>query len=180
MPERRDRAGRREPIPSAARESGLAPCRRTPCSRQRGFTLLEILAALAIAAVGIAAVVQSIGASVSVAGDTEERLLATWVASNRVAELRLGRVWPAASTADRVFELGGRSWYVREQVSTTADPDIRRVDLSVHAARDEEHAAASLFGYLARYVPAAAPPDQGPDGQIESPSPQTDDTDQRN
>ncbi len=180
MPERRDRSGRRRAIPLAPRESALALFRHTSCSRQRGFTLLEILAALAIAAVGIAAVVQSIGTSISVAGDTEERLLATWVASNRVAELRLGRAWPAASTADRVFELGGRSWYVREQVSTTADPDIRRVDLSVHAAPDTEHAAANLFGYLARYIPAAPPPDQGPDGQVESPSPQTDDTDQRN
>ena len=54
--------------------------------------------------------------------------------------------------------LGGRSWHVREQVSATADPDIRRVDIGVHVDAETDHASATLFGYIARYTPAQRTP----------------------
>ncbi len=139
-----------------------AELRRRPHVRRRrvcgGFTLLEILAALGIAAVGIGAVVQAMGTNVSVTRQTEERLLATWVASNRLAEMRLSRAWPAARQTQQEVVLGGRSWHVREQVSATADPDIRRVDIGVHVDAETDHASATLFGYIARYTPAQRTP----------------------
>ena len=52
--------------------------------RQRGFTLLEILAALVITVIGIAAVVKVTGSAVDVAQTAEDCALASWVASNRV------------------------------------------------------------------------------------------------
>ncbi len=139
-----------------------ARAKRRPHARHRcgcgGFTLLEILAALGIAAVGIGAVVQAMGTNVSVTRQTEERLLATWVASNRLAEIRLSRMWPAARESQQEVILGGRSWQVREQVSATADPDIRRVDIGVHVDAETDHASATLFGYIARYTPAQRTP----------------------
>ncbi len=141
--------------------------RRRHARRRRGcggFTLLEILAALGIAAVGIGAVVQAMGTHVSVTRQTEERLLATWVASNRLAEIRLSRAWPAARQTQQEAVLGGRTWHVREQVSTTADPDIRRVDIGVHVDAETDHASAKLFGYIARYTPAGPGTENNDDG----------------
>lgn len=126
--------------------------------RQRGFTLLEILAALAITVIGIAAVVKVTGSAVDVAQTAEDRVLASWVASNRLAELRLSRSWPAASTRDFSEKYGGRDWYYREKVSETADPDLLRVDISVYSDKDHDDMSAELFGYIARYSPPATTP----------------------
>ena len=125
---------------------------------ERGFTLLEILAALAIAVVGIAAVAKATSTTVDVVQTTENRVLASWVASNRLAELRIGRAWPSAVTRDLSQELGGRVWYYSEKISETADSDLLRVDLSVYSDQDHQHQAATLFGYLARYSPPTEPP----------------------
>lgn len=116
----------------------------------RGFTLLEILAALAIAAVGIAAVMQTASSATSVTQRTEDQLLASWVASNRLTELKVSRVWPAAVTIDGTAVMGGRNWHYRERISTTPDPDLLRADITVFTDADHQDQAAVLFGYLAR------------------------------
>ena len=123
--------------------------------RQSGFTLLEILAALAITVIGIAAVVKVTGSAVDVLQTTEDRVLGSWVASNRLAELRLSRDWPAAVTRDASEKYGGRDWYYREKISETADPDLLRVDVSVYSDREQVDLSADMFGYIARYSPPA-------------------------
>lgn len=133
---------------------------------ERGFTLLEILAALAIAVVGIAAVVNTTTTAVEILQSTENRILSSWVASNRLAELRLSREWPSAITRDLSAELGGRVWYYREKISTTADPDLLRIDLSVYTDKDQEQLSMEMFGYLGRYSePVSTPTSAGQQGQ---------------
>jgi general secretion pathway protein I len=119
---------------------------------ERGFTLLEILAALTIAAIGIAAVMQTAGNATSVLQQTEDRLLASWVASNRLTELKVSRVWPAAVNTDGIAAMGGRNWHYRQSISTTQDPDLLRADISVFTDTDHQDRAAKLFGYLARVI----------------------------
>ena len=133
---------------------------------ERGFTLLEILAALAIAVVGIAAVVNTTTTAVDILQSTENRILGSWVASNRLAELRISREWPSAITRDLSAELGGRVWYYREKISTTEDPDLLRVDLSVYTDKDQEQLSTEMFGYLGRYSePVVEPTSTGQQGQ---------------
>ena len=126
----------------------------------RGFTLLEILAALAIVIIGIAAVTKATKGAVDVLQTTEDHVLASWVASNRLAELRVNRTWPSAITKGSEQNLGGRVWYYSESISETADPDLLRVDLSVYSDEDHRHLSATLFGYLARYSPPTEPPEE--------------------
>lgn len=118
-----------------------------------GFTLLEILAALLIVAVGLGAVSKVIGSTAVVLQTSEERLVGSWVASNHLAELRLSRVWPAATETDQQTSMGGRTWYLRQKISTTTDPDLLRIDVDVFSDADHERMAAQLFGYLSRYIP---------------------------
>lgn len=125
-----------------------------------GFTLLEILAALLIVAVGLGALSKVIGSTAVVLQTSEERLIGAWVASNHLAELRLSRVWPAATETDQQTSMGGRTWYLRQKISTTTDPDLLRIDVDVFSDADHQHTAARMFGYLARYVPPL-PPTQG-------------------
>lgn len=121
---------------------------------ERGFTLLEIIVSLAIAAAGIAAVARYTASAADVSYETEERMLAIWTAGNRLSELRISRAWPAPGSYEQQVEMGDRSWYLTETVSGTGLPDVRRVVVIVYTDPDRATREFSLSGYLARYVPA--------------------------
>jgi len=122
----------------------------TAVASASGFTLLEILVALTIAAVGIAAATRATHGHVGFMQIAEDRVIAGWVASNYLSELRLGRQWRSSGESRETVSLGGRNWYIIERVSLTADPDIARVDLTVFRDRELAHRSSSLFGFLAR------------------------------
>ena len=118
--------------------------------RAHGFTLIEILVAVAILAVALAATTRAAGVATDGARETRERLLATWAAENRIAELRARAVFPDTSTTDFETEEGGLSLKVEETVTETPNPTLRRVDLAVADASDPARALARLTGYVAR------------------------------
>lgn len=122
-----------------------------------GFTLLEVIIALAIAVLGIAAVAKATGGAATVAGETRERMLAVWVAGSRLSELRITRAWPAPGGRDEVRTMGGRTWYLSQRVTGTGDEDIRRVDIEVYTDERRTNREYQAFGYVARYRPPEAP-----------------------
>lgn len=123
---------------------------------ERGFTLLEVLVALAIAALGIAAVAKATGGAATVAGETRERMIAVWVAGNRLTELRLTRAWPPTGSRDLVRSMGGRSWYLTQTVAPAGDDDdLRRVDVVVYTDAERRDREFAVHGYVARYRSAA-------------------------
>lgn len=117
-----------------------------------GFTLLEILVALFIVAIGIAAVSKATGSTISTAQRVENRLMANWVSSNQLAELRLSRIWPSANESDSKVDYADRTWHVKQKISTTPDADILRVDIQVYVDGDFSDLAGSMFGYLVRHA----------------------------
>ncbi|MDH3694778.1 MAG: type II secretion system minor pseudopilin GspI [Gammaproteobacteria bacterium] len=119
--------------------------------RFSGFTLLEILVALSIVAVGLVAVAKGLVGNVTMTQEVEDRLVANWVASNRLAEIRLERKWRSGSQAQNTVTMAGRTWYMKEQFTTTPDKDLARVDVSVFSDKNTERQSASLFGYITRH-----------------------------
>jgi len=115
-----------------------------------GFTLIEILVAVAILAVALAATTRAAGVATDGARETRERLLATWAAENRIAELRARRVFPSAGTTSFGTQEGNLPLMVEETVSETANPTIHRVDLAVADARAPARVLARLTGYVPR------------------------------
>lgn len=116
-----------------------------------GFTLLEIVISLAIAALGIAAVAKATGAAATVATETRERMLAVWVAGNHLSELRITRAWPSAGSYDLVRSMGGRTWYLTQAVSPTRDQDLRRVDITVYTDEERDEQEFAMYGFVARH-----------------------------
>jgi general secretion pathway protein I len=107
-----------------------------PCCR-RGFTLLEVLVALVIIGVALAAAMRGALSLTSAAEDTRYTMLATTVAENRLLELRLargsleiGQTATPCAQADVEFEC-------LQTVKSTPNPFFRRVELQVFRVSGE-------------------------------------------
>jgi general secretion pathway protein I len=105
----------------------LFPCVTRRGARQTGFTMIEVLVALAIIAIALAASLRAVGSLALGERDLHERLLAGWSADNALGELRLAKTWPAIG--DRSFDCsqGNVELICTEQVSDTPNPIFRRV-----------------------------------------------------
>ncbi len=99
--------------------------------RQTGFTLLEVLVALTIVAVALGAIIRATGQSTGNLVYVRDKIVASWVAENRIAEAILAEEWPPLGTQSGSEEMMGQDWNWDVTVSVTADPDLRRLDVSV-------------------------------------------------
>lgn len=102
--------------------------------RAAGFTLIEILIALAVLAIALTAVAHSVGAAVDTTAALRERMLARWVAEDKLADLELRSVWPALDTTEGDAEMGGRKFHWVQEAGVTPYERMRRVELSVMPA----------------------------------------------
>ena len=81
-------------------------------SDESGFTLLEVLIALVILAVGATGLINVVRQDLRQQGDLERKTLATWVAENQMAELHAARLWIASGTTIGHASMAGRDWSV--------------------------------------------------------------------
>jgi general secretion pathway protein I len=116
-------------------------------ARERGFTLIEVLVALTIFAVGVMATLRAMGIAVGGSDEQRARLLAGWVAQNRLAELRTMNRFPPVGANEGEVTMGGRRFFWREETKPTPNPLFRRVDVSVFAAQGDTHALSRLSGF---------------------------------
>ncbi|MGH8222123.1 MAG: type II secretion system minor pseudopilin GspI [Woeseiaceae bacterium] len=104
---------------------------------QRGFTLIEVMVALAIVALGLGAVAAAVSQMADAANAMQERTYAAWVAQNRIAEMRLANVVPDVSSTSDQVRYAGIEWTWRATVSETGVENLFRVDVAVsHAGSD--------------------------------------------
>lgn len=119
-------------------------------SRSRGFTLIEVLVALAIVAIALVAVSRSGAVSTSSAAEIKLRTLAGYVADNRLGELDARRVWPPVGVTEGVERQADIDFPWRMEVFATQHPLLRRVEVQVVDPADRTHVLRTLVGVLLR------------------------------
>lgn len=102
-------------------------------NRARGFTLIEVVVALLVVALGLAAAVQLTTLAASNLVTLQQKTLADWVAMNRLAELRTAGSLPAAGSRQGDEDMGGARFYWRQDVTGGPLPQVRAVTIMVSA-----------------------------------------------
>jgi len=135
--------------------SANADRRRARRHRTRGFTLIEVLAALVIVALGMLGVIQAVTQTARNGSYLREKTLAHWIAMNVITERRLLPVPPeVAETSDDV-EFAGQRWRWTMNVTQTEVESLRRMDVAVrYADRPEGEALITVTGFYGTAIGA--------------------------
>jgi general secretion pathway protein I len=133
----------------------LSLCNQNSASvliRSQGFSLVEVLVALAIVALALSAVLGSSSAHTRNLTYLKEKTLAHWVASNQLIEAELvSDGWPAVGTRSGIEELAGHEWHWRRQISSATEIDgkeMRRIDVAVYFDAKVKQSHAQVSGFI--------------------------------
>jgi general secretion pathway protein I len=148
--------------------------------RVKGFTLVEVLVALIVVALGAAAVMSALSTGARAITRVEERAFAEWVALNVLTETRLSNAALAVGETRGEQMLGGRAWVWIQRITDTAIPDIVQINVEVSPAVGSTLRASGLkveiIGARSVTPGAGGSPDRlwdepSPSGQASAPSP---------
>ena len=103
----------------------------------RGFTLIEVLVALAVATLALGGVLAAISQMADSGLTLRERTYASWIAQNKITELRLANALPEVSESNGEVEFAGQEWSWTANVSETEVENLFRVDVDVSRPGDE-------------------------------------------
>lgn len=117
-----------------------------------GYTLIEVLIALAIISIALMAALRASGQGAANVAELRSRLLAGWVAENRLAEYRARGIWLQPGSRRGGEHQAGIEFFWREEVTATPNPAFRRVDIYIHATPTEPHVLAHVAGFIVQPV----------------------------
>lgn len=150
------------------------------CSRTAGFTLVEVLVAVAIVALGLSGILLTINGMAASSTYLRDKTLANWVAQNHITELRLANNWPDVGDSTDDAEMAGQRWRIATEVVATPVEKLRRLNVSVAYAETPDEPLVTVAAFVGE-APAAGPrPDWragAPTGLTAGPDAPNDDSD---
>lgn len=114
--------------------------------RAHGFTLVEVLVAMAILAIGVSALVSASGASAIRSKVLSDREFGRWVAANHLNTIQAMPNPPSVGTTNTEVEMMNRTWHVRTRTKKE-DLDLLRMDIEVRLTKDAEGHIYSVTGF---------------------------------
>lgn len=107
-------------------------------SARAGFTLIEVLVALAVFAMAAVALLHAQTTSVRALAETEARTMADIVAENQLVAAFSGMAAPRTGTTQGEAMMAGRAWQWRMTVETTGRAGVLRVAVVVSDAKEAQ------------------------------------------
>ena len=116
----------------------------------RGFTLVEVLVALMVVAIGLAALMVAVSGTARSSSYLRDKTLAQWIALNRLSEVRLNtnKFGQNTDTGELVF--AGRTWHYDTRYFDTSIASMKRVVVRVYEgnAKAKGNPLAESTGFL--------------------------------
>ncbi|HEV2703049.1 MAG TPA: type II secretion system minor pseudopilin GspI [Steroidobacteraceae bacterium] len=100
----------------------------------RGFTLIEVLVALVIVALGMSALLGTLGSAADTVSYLRDKTFAQWIGFNQLATQRLSGTLPSKGTTDGELDYAGRHWRWRQVITDLGFPGLFRIDVMVEPA----------------------------------------------
>lgn len=118
--------------------------------RARGFTLVEVLVALVIVALGLTALMVAVNGTARTSGFLRDKTLGQWIALNRLSEVRLKVVKFGQNTDTGELDFGNRKWHYDTRYFDTSIASMKRVVVRVYLgdAKTKGNAIAQAVGFL--------------------------------
>ena len=118
--------------------------------RLQGFTLLEVLIALAVLALAMGAVIKADSDYTSNQSYLRDRTLAMWVARNVLVEYQVKGEWLSVGERKGTRDMGNQEWRWLARISQTEEAELRRLDVEVYPldSDDDENPVSVLSGFL--------------------------------
>ena len=119
-------------------------------SNAAGFTLLEVLIALAVLALSMGAIIKATSDYTSNQSYLRDRTMAMWVARNVLVQFRVEKEWPRVGERKGTADMGHREWRWLAVISQTEEAELRRLDVKVFSidSEDDESPLSVLSGFL--------------------------------
>lgn len=118
----------------------------------RGFTLIEVMVALAVFAVAASMLMLSDGTSIRQTRYMQEKVLAAQVADQYMSRLQAEKNWPDKGVKGKNEAYANYDWYVRQITQTTNIPDFRKVEVEVFIGRSKpEDNQISLYSLVSHF-----------------------------
>jgi general secretion pathway protein I len=111
----------------------MNPSSRKTGNSSRGFTLLEVLIALAIVAMSVGALLGTVTSSASNVIYLKDKTLAEWVALNRLTEVRIDKAMPTKGRRKGSTTMAGMRWEWEEEVTDLPFQGMLRIEVSSHS-----------------------------------------------
>jgi general secretion pathway protein I len=124
--------------------------RPSPSAPARGFTLVEVLVALMIVAMGLAALMLTVSSTARTSGYLRDKTLAQWMALNRLSEVRLNLTTFGQNTDTGEINFANRTWHYDTRYFDTSIATMKRVVVRVYAgnAKTKSNPVAESTGFL--------------------------------
>jgi general secretion pathway protein I len=118
--------------------------------RARGFTLVEVLVALVVVALGLTALMVAVNGTARTSGFLRDKSLAQWIALNRLSEVRLNVAKFGQNTDTGELDFGSRKWHYDTRYFDTSIASMKRVVVRVYLgdAKAKGNPLAQAVGFL--------------------------------
>ena len=119
------------------------------CGVQAGFTLIEVLVALVVVALGMGALLATLTSAANQTAQLRQRTVAQWVGLNQLTTVRLGTTAPALGSSEGSVEMAGQRWSWQQVIADPGISGLRRVDVTVRVGEGKDSVAiTTVSGFL--------------------------------